>query len=78
MTVIGYALSSEEHSAPELVEFAKGAERAGFRDVMVSDHFHPWVDAQGNSRISLEDYAVAMIDEVERPAHSRRRFTVGY
>jgi G6PDH family F420-dependent oxidoreductase len=49
MTVIGYALSSEEHSAPELVEFAKGAERAGFRDVVVSDHFHPWVDAQGNS-----------------------------
>jgi putative NADH-flavin reductase len=36
------------------------------------------VDAQGNSRISLEDYAVAMIDEVEKPAHSRRRFTVGY
>ncbi|AYH42147.1 NAD(P)-dependent oxidoreductase [Azoarcus sp. DN11] len=36
------------------------------------------VDAQGESRISLEDYAVAMIDELERPAHSRRRFTVGY
>jgi G6PDH family F420-dependent oxidoreductase len=49
MTLIGYALSSEEHSAPELLEFAKGAERAGFRDLMISDHFHPWVDAQGNS-----------------------------
>ncbi|MCU1485435.1 MAG: luciferase-like protein [Actinomycetia bacterium] len=49
MTRIGYALSSEEHSAPELLEFATGAERAGFQDVMVSDHFHPWVDAQGNS-----------------------------
>lgn len=36
------------------------------------------VDAQGESRISLEDYAVAMIDELERPAHARRRFTVGY
>lgn len=35
-------------------------------------------DAQGESRISVEDYAVAMIDELERPAHSRRRFTVGY
>ncbi len=35
-------------------------------------------DANGESRISLEDYAVAMIDELERPAHSRRRFTVGY
>jgi G6PDH family F420-dependent oxidoreductase len=49
MTVIGYALSSEEHNAPELLEFAKGAERAGFGDIMVSDHYHPWVDAQGNS-----------------------------
>lgn len=36
------------------------------------------VDAEGNSRISIEDYAVAMIDELERPAHSRTRFTVGY
>lgn len=35
-------------------------------------------DAQGNSRISVEDYAAAFIDELEKPAHSRRRFTVGY
>ena len=35
-------------------------------------------DADGNSRISVEDYAVAMIDELERPAHRRQRFTVGY
>ena len=49
MAVIGYALSSEEHSAPELLEFARGAEQAGFRDVMISDHFHPWIDEQGNS-----------------------------
>ena len=35
-------------------------------------------DAQGNSRISVEDYAVAFIDELERPAHARRRFTVSY
>lgn len=35
-------------------------------------------DANGASRISLEDYAVAMIDELEKPAHSRQRFTVGY
>ncbi len=32
----------------------------------------------GQSRISLEDYAVAMLDELERPAHHRERFTVGY
>lgn len=36
------------------------------------------VDDKGESHISLEDYAVAMIDELERPAHSRSRFTVGY
>jgi putative NADH-flavin reductase len=35
-------------------------------------------DAQGDSRISVEDYALAFGDELERPAHSRRRFTVGY
>jgi putative NADH-flavin reductase len=35
-------------------------------------------DADGNSRISYEDYAVALVDELERPAHSRQRFTVGY
>ncbi len=35
-------------------------------------------DATGKSWISFEDYAVAMADEIERPAHSRQRFTVGY
>lgn len=35
-------------------------------------------DADGNSRISVEDYAVAMIDELENPAHHQERFTIGY
>lgn len=35
-------------------------------------------DANGKSHISTQDYAVAMIDEVERSAHVRQRFTVGY
>jgi hypothetical protein len=35
-------------------------------------------DTQGESRISLDDFAMAMIDELERPAHPRSRFTVGY
>jgi putative NADH-flavin reductase len=30
------------------------------------------------SSISFEDYAIAMADEIEKPAHSRKRFTVGY
>ena len=36
------------------------------------------VDAKGKSHISLQDYAVALIDELDQPAPSRRRFTVGY
>lgn len=36
------------------------------------------VGTDGKSHISVEDYAVAFIDEMEKPAHSRRRFTVGY
>ena len=36
------------------------------------------VDANGKSHISLEDFAAAMIDELEHPAHIRHRFTVGY
>ena len=36
------------------------------------------VDTDGRSRISVEDYAVAMINEAEKPAHIRQRFTVGY
>ncbi|UCJ17491.1 NAD(P)-dependent oxidoreductase [Pseudomonas sp. MM211] len=36
------------------------------------------VDAQGNSSISMEDFAIALVDELEQPKHSRQRFTVGY
>lgn len=36
------------------------------------------VDEKGESRISLQDYAVAMIDELESPQYSRRRFTLAY
>lgn len=36
------------------------------------------VAADGRSHISFEDFAVALVDEVEAPRHSRARFTVGY
>ncbi len=36
------------------------------------------VDSNGQSRISVQDYAVAMVDELEHPKHIRQRFTVGY
>jgi len=35
-------------------------------------------DAQGNSRISNEDYAVAVLDELENPKHPKARMSVGY
>lgn len=35
-------------------------------------------DAKGDSRISAEDFAVAMVDELEQPKHIRQRFTLGY
>lgn len=35
-------------------------------------------DEQGKSHISFEDYAVALVDELENPKHERARFTVGY
>jgi uncharacterized protein len=35
-------------------------------------------DPEGNSNISLEDYAMAMLDEFENPSHHRESFTIGY
>jgi coenzyme F420-dependent glucose-6-phosphate dehydrogenase len=46
---LGYALSSEEHPPQTLVGLARYAEEVGFRFALVSDHFHPWTDRQGNS-----------------------------
>ena len=46
---IGYFLSSEEFSPAELLEQARLAQRSGFQALWISDHYHPWVDAQGQS-----------------------------
>jgi G6PDH family F420-dependent oxidoreductase len=46
---IGYFLSSEEWGPKELVELARKAKAAGFEDLWISDHFHPWNDEQGHS-----------------------------
>jgi G6PDH family F420-dependent oxidoreductase len=46
---IGYFLSSEEYTPAELIAQAEGAERAGFSALWISDHYHPWTDAQGQS-----------------------------
>jgi putative NADH-flavin reductase len=55
-------------------EFVPGERTGTFRlggdDLLVS--------ASGRSWISFEDFAIAFLDELEKPAHSRQRFTVGY
>lgn len=49
MVRFGLTLSSEEHGPAALVDQAVAAERAGFDFVSVSDHFHPWIGAQGHA-----------------------------
>jgi coenzyme F420-dependent glucose-6-phosphate dehydrogenase len=49
MATIGYALSSEEHGALDLVRNAVEAEKAGFSFAGISDHYHPWINEQGHS-----------------------------
>src|SRR5215213_9649255 len=49
MAEIGVALASEDWGPRELVTLARSAEEAGFEYAFISDHYHPWVDAQGSS-----------------------------
>lgn len=49
MVRIGYALSSEEHAPNDLIRYAQQAEETGFTFALISDHFHPWIDRQGQS-----------------------------
>jgi coenzyme F420-dependent glucose-6-phosphate dehydrogenase len=46
---LGWSLSSEDHGPAELVRQAQLAEDAGFTFAGISDHFHPWTSAQGES-----------------------------
>lgn len=55
----------------EFVEEARtGTFRLGKDDLLI--------DAKGRSWISFKDFAIAFIDELEKPAHTRQRFTIGY
>jgi len=49
VAAIGYTLSSEEQGPEALVGLAERAEQVGFSFAGISDHFHPWIDKQGNS-----------------------------
>jgi coenzyme F420-dependent glucose-6-phosphate dehydrogenase len=46
---LGFSLSSEEHPPADLVRWAGRAEEAGFSFALISDHYHPWTDRQGES-----------------------------
>jgi G6PDH family F420-dependent oxidoreductase len=69
VTDIGYALSSEEHSPRALVRAAVEAEKAGFAYALVSDHYHPWTDRQGES-----GFVWAVLGAI---AHATERLRVG-
>ncbi len=47
-----------------------GKYRLGSRSLIAND--------KGESRISMEDYAIALVDELEKPSHEKARFTIGY
>lgn len=49
MTRFGYFLSSEEYEPASLVKQAAMAQQAGFEALWISDHYHPWLDEQGQS-----------------------------
>lgn len=46
---VGYAIITEEHPPERILAHARRAERAGFDYLTISDHFHPWIDAQGHA-----------------------------
>jgi G6PDH family F420-dependent oxidoreductase len=49
MISLGYKLSSEEQSATDLVRYAQMAQDTGFSFALISDHYHPWIERQGQS-----------------------------
>jgi G6PDH family F420-dependent oxidoreductase len=69
MTTIGYKLSSEEQAPNDLVRHARMAEDAGFDFALISDHYHPWIDRQGQS-----PFVWSVVGAL---AHATRRLRVG-
>jgi coenzyme F420-dependent glucose-6-phosphate dehydrogenase len=69
MAEIGYKLCSEEFGPNDIVKYARMAEEHGFTFGLISDHFHPWVDAQGQS-----PFVWSVIGAI---AHATERLQVG-
>src|SRR6266481_6061818 len=66
---LGYKLSSEEQGPRELVRYARLAEESGFSFGLISDHFHPWIDRQGQS-----PFVWSVIGAI---AHTTKRLRLG-
>jgi len=69
MPELGYALSSEEHGPMQLVRNAVRGEEVGFSYALISYHFHPWIDRQGES-----SFVWSVIGAV---AHATERLRLG-
>jgi coenzyme F420-dependent glucose-6-phosphate dehydrogenase len=69
MVTLGYKLCSEETAPSDLVRFARMAEDSGFSFGLISDHFHPWTDAQGQS-----PFVWSVVGAI---AHATSRLVVG-
>ena len=69
MVKLGYKLCSEEQSPEEMIDCVERAEEAGFSFAMISDHFHPWIDRQGQS-----SFAWTMLGAI---AQVTERLTIG-
>lgn len=63
-----------DYLSPPPVHFAPGERTGTYRTGLD----HPVTGHDGQARISYEDYAVALVDEIDHPQHLDRRFTVGY
>ena len=60
MTRFGYHASHEQYAPSALIEFVRLAERAGFDGVLSADHFHPWLEEQGQSGYAWSWLGAAM------------------
>ena len=69
MITLGYKLSSEEQSPADLVRYAQMAQDTGFTFALISDHFHPWIDRQGQS-----PFVWSVLGAI---AHATQRLVVG-
>jgi uncharacterized protein len=87
-----FASNNEIKSAVDALDYLRTVKDATWTFVSPSSSFIPGqrtgkfrlgtdtllVDAQGRSAISMEDFAVAIVDEIEKPQYLNKRFTVGY